>query len=76
MTIFGHGMNTTYSHDDSAGRTRVLIVDDKDYLRADLEGRKCGFLAKPFRKDELLRKAKELLLTDPTAPWSRRRNLV
>ena len=31
-------------------------------LRADLGKQKRGFLAKPFRKDELLRKAKELLL--------------
>jgi len=39
-------------------------------LTADLGGRKRGFLGKPFRGDELRRKAKELLLMEPKAPWS------
>jgi CheY-like chemotaxis protein len=45
-------------------------------LRADLENPKRGFLAKPFRKEELLFKANELLITEPAAPregarWSK-----
>ena len=38
-------------------------------LRADLEGPKRGFLAKPFRGTDLLRKAKELLMMEPAASW-------
>ena len=34
-------------------------------LQADLQAGKRGFLAKPFRAAELLRKAKELLLAEP-----------
>jgi CheY-like chemotaxis protein len=33
-------------------------------LQADLQARKRGFLAKPFRSSELLRKARELLLVE------------
>ena len=36
---------------------------DKE-LQADLQARKRGFLAKPFRAAELLRKARELLLVE------------
>ena len=39
---------------------------DED-LREDLLGRKRGFLAKPFRGTELLRKARELLLASETS---------
>ncbi len=35
-------------------------------LQADLQTRKRGFLAKPFRGDDLLRKARELLLIQST----------
>ena len=35
-------------------------------LQADLQTRKRGFLAKPFRGNELLCKARELLLADST----------
>jgi CheY-like chemotaxis protein len=35
-------------------------VPDEE-LQADLETRKCAFLSKPFRGDDLLHKAKELL---------------
>lgn len=45
-------------------------------LRSGLESGKCGFLAKPFRKDELLRKARELLLMDPATLWPSGRNLA
>jgi CheY-like chemotaxis protein len=41
-------------------------------LRADLGARKRGFLAKPFRKAELLHKAKELLLMESAALGPRR----
>jgi CheY-like chemotaxis protein len=50
---------------------RVLYIsgsDPDDGLRADLEGRKRSFLAKPFRGADLLRKAKELLLMETAAP--------
>jgi hypothetical protein len=36
-------------------------------LQSDLQARKHGFIAKPFRKDELLRKARELLLAESAA---------
>ena len=36
-----------------------------EQLRADLQERKRGFLAKPFRTDDLLRKARELLVESP-----------
>ncbi len=39
-------------------------------LHAELENRKRGFLAKPFGREELLRKAKEMLLMQPEAAWS------
>ena len=39
-------------------------------LRTELEKRKRGFLAKPFRREELLRKAKEMLLMQPEPVWS------
>ena len=51
---------------------KVLYISGSspdEELRADLEGRKRGFLAKPFRGADLLRKAKELLLMEPAAPW-------
>jgi CheY-like chemotaxis protein len=52
---------------------KVLYISGSspdEELRADLEERKRGFLAKPFRGADLLRKAKELLLMEPAAPWS------
>jgi CheY-like chemotaxis protein len=39
-------------------------------LQADLQARNRGFLAKPFRGDDLLRKARELLLPESTAQLS------
>lgn len=60
-------------------KLRILYISGSNPdagVRADMEGRKSGFLAKPFRKDELLRKAKELLLTDSAALWSSGRNLA
>lgn len=39
-------------------------------LCADLEKPKRGFLAKPFRREELLRKCKEMLLMQPEPAWS------
>jgi two-component system, cell cycle sensor histidine kinase and response regulator CckA len=39
-------------------------------LRAEVEKGKRGFLAKPFRREELLRKVKELLLMQPEPVWS------
>lgn len=39
-------------------------------LTADLQTRKRGFLAKPFRGDDLLRKARELLLVHSTRQLS------
>lgn len=38
-------------------------------LRAELRKPRRGFLAKPFRKDELLRKCKEMLLLRPEPAW-------
>jgi CheY-like chemotaxis protein len=40
-----------------------------EQLRTDLQARRRGFLAKPFRPDDLLRKASELLI-DSTAQLS------
>jgi CheY-like chemotaxis protein len=40
-----------------------------EQLKADLQARRRGFLAKPFRTDDLLRKARELLI-DSTAQLS------
>ena len=52
------------------GGLRVLYVSgcrpDED-LRADLQAPKRGFLAKPFRGNDLLRKARELLLVESAA---------
>jgi CheY-like chemotaxis protein len=51
------------------GELSVLYVSGSrpdEELQADLQARKRGFLAKPFRGDELLRKARELLLADST----------
>lgn len=39
-------------------------------LLADLQAHKRGFLAKPFRGNELLRKARELLLAEPAGQLS------
>jgi two-component system, cell cycle sensor histidine kinase and response regulator CckA len=39
-------------------------------LRTAMEQRKSGFLAKPFRKEELLRTCKEMLLMGPEPAWS------
>jgi CheY-like chemotaxis protein len=39
-------------------------------LRADLGKRKRGFLAKPFRREDLLRKTKEMLFAQPEPAWS------
>jgi CheY-like chemotaxis protein len=41
-------------------------------LQADLQARRRGFLAKPFRGDDLLLKAKELLLVESTGQLSLR----
>ena len=38
-------------------------------LRAEFEKEKRGFLAKPFRGEELLRKVKEMLLMQPDQAW-------
>ena len=42
-------------------------------LGAEFGKRKRGFLAKPFRKEELLRKVKELLLLQAEPAWSAQR---
>lgn len=42
-----------------------------DELSSDLQGRRRGFLAKPFRGDVLLRKTKEMLLMEAEPAWSR-----
>ena len=47
-----------------------------DELRTDLEERKRGFLAKPFRRDELRRAAKELLLMESAEPWFQARHAL
>lgn len=39
-------------------------------LRTEMEQRKCGFLPKPFRKEELLRTCKEILLMGPEPVWA------
>jgi CheY-like chemotaxis protein len=39
-------------------------------LRTEMEQRKCGFLAKPFRKEELLRTCKGILLMGPEPVWT------
>jgi CheY-like chemotaxis protein len=39
-------------------------------MRAEYEKGKRGFLAKPFRSEELLRKVKEMLLMQPEPAWS------
>jgi CheY-like chemotaxis protein len=52
---------------------RVLYVsgsEPNEELREDLQGRKRGFLAKPFRGSDLLRKARELLLAESTGQVS------
>ena len=52
---------------------RVLYVsgsEPDEELREDLQGRKRGFLAKPFRGSDLLRKARELLLAESTGQLS------
>lgn len=41
-------------------------------LQADLQARNRGFLAKPFRGNDLLRKARELLLVESTGQLSLR----
>ena len=49
---------------------RVLYVSGSrpdDELQADLQAPKRGFLAKPFRGNELLSKAKQLLLVESAA---------
>ena len=60
-----------------SGKLSVLYVSGSrpdEELLADLRARKRGFLAKPFRGVELLRKARELLLSEsagqlsPTTP--------
>jgi CheY-like chemotaxis protein len=43
-------------------------ANPNEELRADLEAAKRAFLAKPYSRSELLRKAKELLLMEPAAP--------
>jgi DNA-binding NtrC family response regulator len=39
-------------------------------VRTEMEQRKCGFLAKPFRKEELLRTCKEILFMGPEPAWT------
>ncbi len=39
-------------------------------FRAEIDKRKCRFLAKPFRREELLRSCKEILVTRPEPQWS------
>ena len=49
---------------------RVLYVSGSrpdQELQADLQGPKRGFLAKPFRRADLLRKTRELLLPQPVS---------
>jgi CheY-like chemotaxis protein len=49
----------------------VLYVsgsEPDDELREDLQVRRRGFVAKPFRGRDLLRKARELLLIESTTP--------
>ena len=41
-----------------------------EQLQADLQAPKRGFLAKPFRRDDLLRKARELLLVESSGQLS------
>ena len=53
------------------GELAVLYVSGShpdEKLQVDLQARKRGFLAKPFRAGDLLRKARELLLAEPTKP--------
>jgi CheY-like chemotaxis protein len=55
------------------GELRVLYVSGArpdEELQADLQGRKRDFLSKPFRSDDLLRKARELLLVEPAGQLS------
>lgn len=50
------------------GELSVLYVSGSrpdDQLQLDLQARKRAFLAKPFRRGDLLRKAKELLVESP-----------
>ena len=50
-----------------SGELGVLYVSGShpdEELQADLQARKRGFLAKPFRGNELLRKTRELLLAE------------
>jgi CheY-like chemotaxis protein len=52
---------------------RVLYISGSnpdEALRADLELHNRGFLAKPFRGEELRRKVREALLLEPAASWS------
>jgi CheY-like chemotaxis protein len=52
---------------------RVLYVsgsEPDEELREDLQGRKRGFLAKPFRGSDLLRKARELLFAESNGQLS------
>jgi|KBSMisStaDraftv2_1062788.scaffolds.fasta_scaffold96371_6 CheY-like chemotaxis protein len=44
-------------------------------LRAEYEKGKWGFLAKPFRGEELLRRVKEMLLMQPDPAWSQQLSL-
>ena len=54
---------------------RVLYVSGSrpdEELQADLQGCKRGFVAKPFRGNDLLRKARELLLVESAGQMSLR----
>jgi CheY-like chemotaxis protein len=56
-----------------SGELKVLYVSGSrpdEELQADLQTRQHGFLAKPFRGRDLLRKARELLLTEPAEQLS------
>jgi two-component system, cell cycle response regulator CpdR len=56
-----------------SGELGVLYVSGShpdEELQTDLRTRKRGFLAKPFRGNELLRKARELLLVEPAGQLS------
>lgn len=55
------------------GGLKVLYVSGSrpdEKLQADLQARNRGFLAKPFRGNDLLRKARELLLAESTRQLS------
>lgn len=62
------------SLNDELGVLFISGSSPGDDLRADLDGERRAFLAKPFRQSELLRSAKAVLAMEPMAAASRREN--